>query len=55
MDIFADNNAELDMGKLQMILKEGASIKHDYENQRMLQFRSEAGCVAFTVFTTQKD
>ena len=55
MDFFADKNAELDLGKLQLKLKEGASIKHDYENQRMRQVRSEAGCMALTFFTTKKD
>ena len=55
MDFFADKNAELDLGKLQLRLKKGASMKHGYENQRMRQARSEADCVALTVFTTQKD
>ena len=55
MDFFADKNAELDLGKLQQRLKKGASIKNGYENQRMRQSRSEAGCVALTVFTTKKE
>jgi len=55
MDFFADKNADLDLGKLHMRLKKGASNKHGYENQRMRQARSEAGCVSLTVFTTQKD
>jgi hypothetical protein len=55
MDFFAEKNAELDLGKLQLRLKKGASGKHGYENQRMRQARSEAGYVAITVFTKQKD
>ena len=48
LDFFADKNAELDLGKLQLRLKKGASIKHGYENQRVRQARSEAGCVALS-------
>ena len=54
MDFFADKHAELDLGELQLRLKKGTSNKHGYENQRMRQARSEAGCVALTFFTTQK-
>ena len=55
MVFFADKNAELDLEKLQLRMKKDASIKHSYENQRMRQARREVGCVALTVFTTQKD
>ena len=55
MDFFAEKNAELELGKLQLRLKKGASVKHGYENQRMRQARREADCVALTVFTTQND
>jgi hypothetical protein len=55
MDFFADKNAKLDLGKLQLRFKKGATIKHGYENQRLRQARTEVGCVALTVFTTQKD
>ena len=55
MDFFSEKNAELDLGKLQLRLQKGASVKHGYANQRMRQARNEAGCVALTVFTTQKD
>ena len=55
MDFYAEKNAELDLGKLQLRLKRGSSVKNGYENQRMRQARSEADCVALTVFTTQKD
>ena len=55
MDFFSEKNAELDLGKLQLRWQKGASVKHGYENQRKRQARSEAGCVALTVFTMQKE
>ena len=54
MDFFAEKNAELDLGMLQLRLKKGSGFKHGYENQRVRQARSEADCLPLTVFTTQK-
>ena len=44
----------MNLDKLQLRLQKGASVKHNCA-QRMRQARRKAGCVALTVFTTQKD